>query len=171
MIKTSIMLAMLLSSLIGLAQQRAIEITDRTSGKIIMIKENKRVKVKTVQGKTISGRFRIAKDSVLIGKVKLGLNEMAEIKRDPLLTTLLLKGFFVYVGSVTIALGVVMGALVDSTAYWLLLPGTGMLYLGMRPISIGKSRNRAQWNYRLVSITGDDTSLIKGNSPLLRNTP
>lgn len=60
-----------------LPQEKAIKITHQTSKKEIIIKENSRIKVKTNDGKKISGRFTIKENSILINYQELALTDIS----------------------------------------------------------------------------------------------
>lgn len=54
------------------------------------------------------------------------------MKRNPLLTSVLTTGLLVYGGAVTLGFGVLIGVLVDSTAFLLAIPAAGMIYAGIK---------------------------------------
>ena len=54
------------------AQERVLKIVNQVSKKEIIIKENKRIRIKTIDGQKISGRFKIiGKETIFIKKKKI----------------------------------------------------------------------------------------------------
>lgn len=105
-------------------EQKAIKITNQNTQKEVVLKENKRITIKTVDDKKISGRFKIENNSIIIKNEKLEITDIAYLKRNPLLTSVLTTGLLVYGGAVTLGFGV----LLDSTAFLLAIPAAGMIY-------------------------------------------
>ena len=137
---------------VALSQNKALKITNLKTNKEKVIKENKRIQVKTFDGEKISGRFKLENNNIIINDTKINLADIEELKRDPLLTSLLTSGFLIYVGSVTAGLGVLIGVLVDSTAYWLVLPAAGMIYAGIKSPNINKNHKIEKgWKFEIIN--------------------
>ena len=108
---------------LAFTQEQAIKITDSTSNKEVIIKENKRIKIKTVDGQKISGRFRIENsNTIFIKDQRIELTDIEELKRNPLSIYIFTSGFFIYAGAITAGMGVIIGVFVDSTAFLLTIP-------------------------------------------------
>lgn len=86
------------------SQERALKIVNQVSKKEIIIKENKRIRIRTVDDQKISGRFKIiGKETILIKKKKIELANIEKIKANPLLISIVTNGLFIYIGaSITI---------------------------------------------------------------------
>lgn len=113
-------------------EQKAIKITNHITQKEVVINENERITIKTVNDKKISGRFNIENNSIIIKNEKLEITDIAFLKRNPLLTSVLTTGLLVYGGAVTLGFGALIGVLVDSTAFLLVIPAAGMIYAGIK---------------------------------------
>ncbi|MEY8019372.1 hypothetical protein AB8P51_00945 [Muriicola sp. SD30] len=139
---------------ISWAQENALKITNSVSGKEIIIKENKRIKIKTTEGKKISGRFtRSDNKSIFLKGEEIVLQDILEIKRNPLLLSIFSSGFFIYVGAITAGFGVIIGALIDSTAFWLTIPGAAMIYTGIKsPNFLRKFKRDKNWTFEWIAI-------------------
>ncbi|MCB0400294.1 MAG: hypothetical protein KDD26_11910 [Winogradskyella sp.] len=136
------------------AQVKAIKITNETAQKEKIIKENKRVKVFTVDGGKLRGRFKIEADSILIQGERINLSDIMAIKRNPLLVSIVTGSFLVYVGSITIGLGVLIGVLVDSSAFLLTIPGAGLIYAGLKPPNFSKKfKIERNWTFEIIVVS------------------
>ena len=134
-------------------QEKAIKITDQTSKKEIVIKENKRIKIKTIDGKKISGHFKIENNSILINNEQFDLSDIGEIKRNPLLVSILTSGILIYGGAITAGMGVIIGVFVESTAFLLTIPAAGMIYAGIKsPNFSRKFKTDSGWTYETITI-------------------
>ena len=72
------------------AQNKALKINATSTSKEIIIKENKRIKIKTIDGLQLKGRFKAYGESfIIIDDVKVNLQHIKELKRNPLLTSIL----------------------------------------------------------------------------------
>ena len=82
------------------AQESVIKITNNKNKKEIIIKENKRIRLKTIKGEKISGRFKIVDaNTILIRGKEIKLPEIIKIKKHPLLVSILTNIGFVYLAS------------------------------------------------------------------------
>ncbi|MBU2930162.1 hypothetical protein [Winogradskyella psychrotolerans] len=137
---------------VAMTQNNAIKITNLNTNKEKVIKENKRIKLKTSDGRKIKGRFKIENTSTIsIDDVQLNLIDIEELKRNPLLTAILTTGFFIYVGTITAGVAVLVGILVDSTAFWLVLPAAGLIYAGITSPNINKNHKiNKGWKFEII---------------------
>ena len=123
-------------------QNKALKISSTSSSKEIIIKENKRIKIKTIDGRQLKGRFKTVGESfIIIDDVKVDLQHIKELKRNPQLTSIITTVSLVFLGTVTAGLGILIGALSDSTAFWLTLPGAAMIYLGLKSPNLYKKHS------------------------------
>ncbi|MCA0132136.1 hypothetical protein [Winogradskyella alexanderae] len=144
----------LLISCFVFSQEQVIKITKISTGKEIIIKENKRIKIKTQDGRKLTGRFSIEGNSIRIDNELLELDAIAELKRNPLLTSILSSTFLIYAGSLAIGFGALIGVLVDSTAYWLILPGAGMVFAGAKSPNFNrKFKNDGSWSFEIINLS------------------
>ena len=72
------------------AQNKGLKINATSTSKEIIIKENKRIKIKTIDGLELKGRFKTyGENFIIIDDVKVDLQHIKELKRNPLLTSIL----------------------------------------------------------------------------------
>lgn len=136
-----------------IAQEQAIKLTNEASPKEFIIKENKRIRIETVDGLKISGRFGIeGSNIILINGQRIGLTDIQSIKRNPLLLSIFTSGFFIYAGAITTGMGVIIGAFIDSTAFLLTIPGAAMIYTGIKSPNFNrKFKKDKNWTFELIT--------------------
>ncbi|NNL16849.1 MAG: hypothetical protein HKO81_09455 [Flavobacteriaceae bacterium] len=131
--KISLLLFGLLFINLVIAQDQAIKITNQITKKEVVIKENKRIKIKTRNGEKISGRFMIENDNTIsVNNHTINLIDIEEIKRNPFLISVLTSGLLIYGGAITAGFGVIIGIFVESTGFLLIIPAAGMIYAGIK---------------------------------------
>lgn len=138
-----------------IAQKQAIKITNTNTAKEKIIKENKRIKLQTIDGRKIKGRFQVENNNtIIVDGFKIDLNDINELKRNPLLTSVLTSSFLVYMGGITAGFAVIIGVLADTSAYWLLAPAAGLVYVGTKSPNINKNHKTEKgWRYEIITIT------------------
>ena len=113
--KFCILLISFLSVNLSMAQENILKISSPTSEKEVIIKQNKRIKIQTVDGEKISGRFRIeGTNTITIKDQTIALSDIESIKRNPLFLSLFSSGFLIYAGALTAGMGVIIGLFVES---------------------------------------------------------
>ncbi len=136
------------------AQVKAIKITNENNQKERIIKDNKRVKVFTVDGRKLKGRFKIEDHSILIQGESINLSDIIAMKRNPLLISVVTGSFLVYLGALTAGIGILIGLLSDSTAFLLTIPGAGLIYAGLKPPNFNKKfKTKRNWNFEIITIS------------------
>ena len=136
------------------AQERVLKIVNQVSKKEIIIKENKRIRIKTIDGQKISGRFKIiGKETIFIKKKKIELADIEKIKRNPLLVSIVTNGLFIYVGASIVIIGVAVGGITSQPSLLLLtIPGAGMIYTGIKSRNLLKGHKKdSNWKYELTT--------------------
>ena len=135
------------------AQEQAIKITNDITKKEIIIKENKRVRIKTVAGEKISGRFSIENNKISIKNRHIELTDIDALKRNPLLTSIFTSGFLVYGGAVLVGGAVIVGLFAETTALLWAIPGAGMIYVGLKSPNFNKNYKKdGDWSYEFITI-------------------
>lgn len=135
-------------------EQKAIKITNPNTQKEILIKEGKRIILKTNDDKKLTGRFKLENNSILVGGELVELTDIQYIKRNPLFTSILTTGALVYGGILTVGIGTIIGLLVEPTAFLLTIPGAAMIYAGIKSPNFHKKyKADSEWTYELVSLT------------------
>lgn len=136
------------------AQVKAIKITNENTQKERIIKNNKRVKVFTVDGRKLKGRFKIEDNSILIQGESINLSDIIAMKRNPLLISVVTGSFLVYLGALTAGIGILIGLISDSTAFLLTIPGAGLIYAGLKPPNFNKKfKTKRNWNFEIITIS------------------
>ncbi|MDC1234624.1 hypothetical protein N8Z58_00025 [Flavobacteriaceae bacterium] len=135
-----------------LAQSQAIKITNIHTGKERIIEVNKRIKLITKGGQKIKGSFKIENDVIVVNNdIQIKLYDIFAFKKDPFLTSLLTSGVIIYCGAITAGFGVLIGGLVDSSAFWLTLPAAGMIYTGIKSPNFNKNYITTKgWRFEIV---------------------
>lgn len=137
------------------SQEKGLKIYNETLKKEIIIKENKRIKVKTLDGEKISGRFKIVDpETIMIKNKKIAFSNLEKIKRHPLALSVITKLFFYYYGTALAGASIVVYAISgDATSYLLTIPAALLIYGGSKPINILKGYKKTRnWNYEAVTI-------------------
>lgn len=123
-----VLVAILFSSLI-FSQNAVINISNQKTGVTLILQEKSRIRIKTVDGKKITGRFQILNDSTLLlsGK-EISLANIKKIKRNPLAMTIATDVILFVVGGTITA----VTAFSDGTEIAVLLGTTtlGTMLLG-----------------------------------------
>ena len=139
---------------VALSQNNALKIINLNTNKEKVIKENRRIKLKTFDGQMVKGRFIVENDStIMIDDVQINLIDIEALKRNPLLTSVLTSGVLIYGGALTIGFSVLIGVLVDTTAFWLVIPASGMIYAGAKSPNFNKNHKTSKgWTFEIISI-------------------
>ena len=138
-----------------IAQNQAIKMTNINTNKEKIIKENKRIKLITFDGRKIKSRFKIENNStIVLDNVRIDLSDINALKRNPLLTSIFTSGFLIYGGALTAGFGVLIGVLVDSTAFWLTIPAAGMIYTGIKSPNFNKNHKTDKgWEFEIITLS------------------
>jgi hypothetical protein len=133
------MLALLLHTAM-VAQDKGLHITDNETAESRFIKENKRIRIKTIEGDRITGNFIIIDaDTILIDENTIALSSVAKIKRHPRLYGILVGSAITYLGIITVSFSVLIAVLTTSPeALILLAPAAGLIYGGLKAPNILK---------------------------------
>jgi hypothetical protein len=147
-------------------QQRVIVLEKNTSKKTILIKENKRIKIETKDGKVYSGRFTIIDQNTLsIDSVSIPINTIVAIKKQSL-SFLILTPVIVATGLVLVLGGIGVAVLGGTKS----IIGVGMLFSGFYVSSIPfitSNHKSTKWNYSVEDekITSPDSNNKSNENP------
>jgi len=135
------------------AQKNAIKISSSTSEKVVIIKENKRIKIKTADGKKLSGRFKITDPhSVFVDNQQIPLTDITEIKRNPLLLSIFSSSFLIYAGAITAGMGAIIGLFAEASGFLLIIPGAALVFAGIKSPNVLKNyKAERDWNFELIT--------------------
>jgi hypothetical protein len=137
------------------SQNNAIKLTNLNTNKEKVIKENKRIKLTTTDGRKLKGRFKVEDNNTIsIYGTKINIADIEELKRNPLLTSALTSGFLVYAGAITVGFSLIIAALADATALWLVLPAAGMIYAGIKSPNFNKNHKLEKgWTFEIIPLS------------------
>ncbi len=132
--KSALLFIGVLFVLNGFSQDKYLGIYQPGTTKETVFKENTRIRVKTVEGGKLSGKFHFVDESqVMIKNIIIPLSSIAEIKHNPLLLNFLVSGtlivaggFCVGVGIVAVAWGAVAGGILVGAG------GAAIMYAGIK---------------------------------------
>ena len=135
------------------AQEQALKLSSPASTKAVIIKENKRIKIRTADGEKITGRFRITENNVIrIKDQRIEISDIQAIKRNPLLLSLFSSGFLIYAGALTAGMGAIIGIFVESSGFLLAIPGAAMIYAGIKAPNVLKNyKVEDNWDIQLIN--------------------
>ena len=84
------------------SQINAIKISNPNSQKEIIIEENSNIRIKTLEGKKLSGKFHfLDNNSIVIKNKTIPISTIEKIKRNPLLLHLANASIFLYTGLIS----------------------------------------------------------------------
>ncbi len=99
------------------SQEKFLSFTKTKTGKEILIKENARIRLKTIDGKKLRGRVRFTEDNMLeIRGEKISLENIEKIKRNPLLLTIVVDGALIYFAGAAAVIGLYIYAFTGEAA-------------------------------------------------------
>ncbi len=153
--KIHFLLFSLLFTIITFSQNKALKITNSTLQKQIIIKEHKRIRLKTKNGERLSGRFAILdKNYILIKHRKVAIDEIIKLKRNPLLASIIISGFFYYNAATALTVGFLIYVITQNSAAILLsIPATTFIYGGIKPPNLLKGhKTKKDWKYEIITI-------------------
>ena len=105
-------------------------------------------------GRKIKGRFTIENDNTIVIKdQKINLVDISQLKRNPLLTSILTSTFLIYTGMIVGGIGILIGVFADTAGFWLTLPAAGMVYTGIRTPNINKNHKANKgWKFEIITL-------------------
>ncbi len=154
--KNSLLFVLLFIVSVVFSQQKGIKITNIKTNKVVVIKEHKRVRVKTFDGEKISGKFTIIKKDVIkIKNKKIHFKDIEKIKRNPLLVSIFVKFVFIYTGAVILFFASISYAWSGLNFYNLLaIPGVAIIIYALKSPNFLKGyKNTKGWKYEIITLS------------------
>ena len=112
-------------SQVTMSQNKGIRMIKLNSNKEKIIKENKRIQVKIVDGKTIKGRFTIEdSNTIMIGNIRISITDIEALKRNSIVSSIFTSGLLIYGGGLAAGFGTIIGAFGNPAGFWLLVRKT-----------------------------------------------
>lgn len=148
--KHLITLIFCLTIAIGFAQNKGINLIKTTSADTTFLKEGRRIKVKTTEGKAIAGKFTIINDSDISIKNKIiSIDSIVSIRKASTVSTIL-RTTSIAVGGAFVLVG--FGGLVAGPYGYLaaaVFTPPGLLFL-IVPLTTNKHSIK-KWKYEIVN--------------------
>ncbi len=151
--KNSLFLFLLLCMGFVHAQTQVLSITNTSKNKEVILNQNKRVIVKTIDGKRIKGRLKIIdNETISLKGTTISLNEIVLIRKNPLLVSLLLDGVVFYFGGATFAVGAIIAAFIQAGYAGYLVASASLITLGIISPKVTKGyKSNKGYKYKIVS--------------------
>jgi small nuclear ribonucleoprotein (snRNP)-like protein len=136
-----------------MSQNKGIRMINLNSNKEKVIKENKRVQVKIVDGRTIKGRFTIEdKNTIMIDNLRISITDIEAFKRNSLVSSIFTSGALIYGGGLAAGFGTIIGAFGNPAGFWLLVPAAGLIYAGIKAPNIHKNHTiNSGWKFEVIT--------------------
>ncbi len=151
-----IVLIVLCSNFSLFAQEQVLFVQHIQKGKEKIIKEHKRIKVKTISGDKFKGKLKVINEShILIKNDTVAVADIIEIRRDPILTNLLFKGMLIYLGSSLVITGLIFDAFgaLGSTGVILASIGAGTLgTVFLTPLIVPLRKTENNWQIKVLRL-------------------
>ncbi len=147
----------LLTCTSSLAQstEQFLKVSRPESNQEVLIKEQKRVKLKTSDGRNLKGRLQIVdSNTIAVEGIEIALEDIMEIKRNPLLVSIFTSGALIYVGAAVFGIGILIAAFGQPAGALLTIPAAGMVYLGIKSPSLSRNMQTAKaWQLEIITKT------------------
>jgi hypothetical protein len=146
--KKILYLIVCLLSFISYSQDRILKLKKINSETVKIIKEHKRIKVQTIEGKKYVGKFTIVNDStILIANEAIVLDSIVKLRKKSLFNSIT-NPVFITVGSLALLIGTA-GAIAGGYGYIatvvMIPPGIPLLLLP----SISNQHPKTKWEYTI----------------------
>ncbi|MES2543935.1 MAG: hypothetical protein V4548_03555 [Bacteroidota bacterium] len=151
------------------SQENFLKITNSATQEESIIKENKRIRILTVDGKKLSGKFSIVdENSIMIKNTVVNIDQIVKLKRHPLGLILFTDYIFIYTGAIVVALAVLVAGLSGEPGLILLAaPGVFLIHAGSKGVNIlGSYKTKQNWKYEIqMTKTNTTPELTPVTSP------
>ena len=148
--KCIVLLFLIFFSLFSSAQNNVLVLQNKKSNRLIEIKENKRIKLETIEGLQLYGRFTVVdSSSIMIDEQLILLEDVVKMRRKSLFGTIANPIFIVY-GSFVIIAGIAtigtggFGPLIGGT---LIITGTPVFLVPL----LSNKHPVVDWTYSIKS--------------------
>ena len=149
-------LATILFSNLIFSQNAAVKIVDQKTGNTIIIQEKSRIRIKTFDGKRITGRFQILNGSTIsLNGKEISLANIKKIKRNPLLMTIATDVVLIVVGGTMTAILAFSG----TTAPAVIFGGGGTVAAMILGPNLLKGYTTSKYDIEFVNI--DSSSVVE----------
>ena len=117
-------------------QGRTLQVTNTKTSQTKIIKEDRRVKIWTTDGRKVVGQMKILQnDQIAVGRQFFNLSDITKIKRSPWILSALTSGGTLYVGGMLLGIGTIVAVFGGpQPLVWL---GTGAALVAVGASSFG----------------------------------
>ncbi len=132
--------------------QQALEISKTGSDKVKLFKENKRVKLKTLEGEKYIGRFQIINsENIEIEGNIIPLRDIENIKSRSVVAGIAGTAIIIY-GAVIVGTGIIVGSMVGTDPVLLIAIAMGgtVLSSGIFFNEFAKNHRNTKWSYKII---------------------
>ena len=132
------------------SQTNAVQVTNNLTGKAIILNENTRVKVKTIEGKKYFGRLKIIDStSIELKGQKILLNDINVFKRRSVGSSFVSAGL-IFIGASAVAMGTIL-ILVDIPSALILISSGGIsTTIGALLPDFNNGHHSNRWKYKII---------------------
>lgn len=148
-----ILLFLILSTFVSYSQEQEIAaekgilITKKDSSSTLFLKENKRIKVKLLDGKVYVGKLVLIDDKTFsIRGTVISLDSVAKIKRRSVVATIFTP-IIIYFGSLILFAGILIAVIYEPAIGGIIISGIGLSTVLTASISQGHIYKK--WNYSI----------------------
>ncbi len=135
------------------AQEKQLQITKIEDGKTFIIKENKRVKIKTMNGEKLFGKIKfIDNNTILIDEKSIKLDDIKFIRKRNLSTTIIATSFII-VGAFTLGLAPILVIGDTQAALTVFLSSVGISSFAILLPSLSKKYSNSTYNFQIIEHT------------------
>jgi hypothetical protein len=157
---TLLIMAILIGMTAASAQVKALKINHPNSERTIVIKENKRVIVRTKTGEKVKGRLMFVNDEAISLKgQEILLADIVKIQHNPLLLAIIVDGLLFYTAGGIMGVGILISAFggTAGSALYFIIPAAAVVYGGKASPKFTKGyKTYKGWSYEVVTISDGD---------------
>ena len=135
------------------AQINGIKLYHAESNEEVFLEENKRIRVKTIDGQRISGRFKLVDDEHFVLKSNyFSLSDIETIKRHPIVVSSLIDGILFNAGMGLMTLPIIIFPFTGETGIvYYLFSGVLVTYAGAKsPNPLRGFKKSKGWQYTII---------------------
>ena len=154
--KMLILILLMIFGFASNAQTKGIKLINKISNDSIFLKENQRIKIQTIDGKIIAGKFTLINDSIISVKNKIiQLDKIVTIRKASTFSGII-RTVSITFGSIFIAGGLGFASGPKSSSGYVDVNGIGAIIatigtpFAIVPLTVNKHQNK-KWKYVIVN--------------------
>jgi len=152
LLKLSLFLFLLNLTYLAHGQSIALNVTNPKTGTTKTIQQNKRVKLRTLDGKRYTGKLQILENgSISVKGYAVALDNIYKLKKSPLIVSAITSGGLIYSGAVFVGIGGIVAIFGGPQPLLWMGIGGSLLYLGIKKPTFSKvTQDTAPLEVRIV---------------------